>query len=568
MRHFLYIFCSILMIFSHIGNGNAVSEWEKMRLSINQALEKSGNGVTDWDEYEFGKARLISCRTGVKDLSGLVVGVQIVLNQNWILKSIRLLPSEENSQATVLPVFQENAPVIQSWTSNYRGENIFPIWLSNLNNKDVPLSVLGYGEACSETTGKCLPFSLMMNLMLEASESYPTVTCAALNHTLRTAAVDAEKTQLRADNQILENGDIKVRLTFPKPVRVVEMQSTGNIPLKQMFGWVDGETYMALFRPEIPLSAGDPISFNIRSSLGCYTLNTTVKAENLPNLPKSFSFWIAFWSGLFFFLLSPVWCIWMMPNGITNDPTLFRRKIRQIQSGIFWGIGGLGILWFLGYSPTNWIQITTVIVIMIIALIGLLIRPIPRHVWVITALIILLPKPFWYMIEDISGKAKIFLLIWWFICCCFPLNIWLLFPDAVLRFFKQVQHNDTPAYGSVVRLPYLVLIGWIIVSLAGYKYFASDPIYPETDGTKPALVRVTKPICISCINNRALVVSKFSKEMIYRADYRSEWAQKRKELYQIPNDTFYVYITPSGKEIILPINLTRQKLSEAIRGIN
>ena len=49
-------------------------------------------GVGNWEQVPFGEMRLVSCATGVKDLSLVVGGLQVHLNPDWTLKKPTLKP--------------------------------------------------------------------------------------------------------------------------------------------------------------------------------------------------------------------------------------------------------------------------------------------------------------------------------------------------------------------------------------------------------------------------------------------------------------------------------------------
>jgi len=173
-----------MLIFSLVPGVKAETEWEKIRNSFQESMNTSG-GASESVETEFGHIRLVSCRTGVKDLSGLTAGVEVMLKSGWILRHIDLAPMAENAQADVLPLFQENKTVQQNWTSDYQQSTIFPIWLHDMQNRDVALTVLGKFEACSMDSYKCLHVAQFLNLALPAGEAYPTLSCGAIQYTLK-----------------------------------------------------------------------------------------------------------------------------------------------------------------------------------------------------------------------------------------------------------------------------------------------------------------------------------------------------------------------------------------------
>ncbi|MDY6407565.1 MAG: hypothetical protein SPL08_02515, partial [Pseudomonadota bacterium] len=92
MRYFLSV---LLFIFSFSSEVLAQSEWENFRISFNKALTEGSSGRSEAIEMPFGTISLVSCRTGIKNLSGLAVGVDVQLKSGWILTDIDLKPSSE-----------------------------------------------------------------------------------------------------------------------------------------------------------------------------------------------------------------------------------------------------------------------------------------------------------------------------------------------------------------------------------------------------------------------------------------------------------------------------------------
>ena len=148
------------------------------------------------------------------------------------------------------------------------------------------------------------------------------------------------------------------------------------------------------------------------------------------------------------------------------------------------------------------------------------------------------------------------------VCAYIPFNIWLLAPKQILNFFKDVQGQNIPAYGAIVRLPYIILAVWLGIALVGYYHYQADPVFEPDKTQGPAIVRVVKPVCLTCVKDRAFFLSHFKKNL-YRINPHSAWAEEKRNLYQ-ENGDFYIYIKGNGQEILIPKDLTRSKLSKAL----
>ena len=567
MKHFFYFFITLFLFFGGIFKAEAQTFIDEVRGDIQQALSKADGGVSADEKMPFGLVRLASCRTGFKNIKGLTTAVEVSLDKGWVIKDVHIFPVKSKDYlAIVLPVFNPKKAVSEEWETDYINNPVFPIWLEPLTQKDLTLSVMVDFHACHSFTGICSYYTGQLDLNLLAGESYVTHPYAAINHALITAAVDINRTTVQAEHQLLDNGDLKIRLIFPKKIESLDIKSVKGKPLTPIFSKTDDTVYTVILHRGTPIQLGEKFSFQIRSSAGCYLMKTEVKSKApFVQLPQQISWLTIFWTGLIFFALSPVWPYFFMPQKIEKTPQKLRKQIRLLQLSIGLGILALLLLWIFNFSFSDLLNYPFIGFLFIPLIIYLLIKPI-QPIWMIGILIVILPKPFWDWVALVPNKTKVGLVIWWFVCLYLPLNVLLMFPKTILNFFKQVQKEDSPTYPHVARLSYWLLLGWMILVFGGQFYFCSDKIFDPEKTTGPAIVRVTTPTCLSCLKERAFIFSSLdSKKLpVYKLDFKNKWAKQKKNDYQIRKNSFNLLLTPDGREIVLPEKLSRYKLKTVL----
>ena len=130
-------------------------------------------GVGDWKEVPFGKMRIVSCSSGVQDLSVVVGGLQVQIDPDWILKKPTLKPLSDK-----LPSWIES-PVRPGTGKNtiYQKEVLFPLIYARNPTETTPfeLGVQGGFTACREE--KCLDIPIRIGMDLTADESEYTSLC-------------------------------------------------------------------------------------------------------------------------------------------------------------------------------------------------------------------------------------------------------------------------------------------------------------------------------------------------------------------------------------------------------
>ena len=225
MKRFFMMFLMGIMLFPAVIRGESLID----SASFQQALDHISQGKTEPQSFNGGQIRLISCRTGVKGLDGLMIGVDITLKQGWQVRAPLLEISAGSWQATPLPVFRTDRKPTEPWTDAYTGRIVFPIWLSGPVGQaaDVHISYhLDLIPPPDQTEGAEITLVQKGDLFLPlpATESYPTDTCVFIHQALKSAAVDLTQTDIIGQTALRPDGQINLRLIFPKKIEYVAIQ--------------------------------------------------------------------------------------------------------------------------------------------------------------------------------------------------------------------------------------------------------------------------------------------------------------------------------------------------------
>jgi hypothetical protein len=384
---------------------------------------------------------------------------------------------------------------------------------------------------------------------------------------MKIGAVPLDKTDLIVENTLLSSDKLKIRLTFPKSVSFLDIQSTDAYHLTPLIIQNEGKQVTLILKTnnKPPIKTGDTISFFIRSSVGNYQAQQIVKDNPLPPpIPESVSLWYVFWTGLFFLLFSPIWSLFFKPICFGTQSKPFIQQVRKIKKYTLGGIIFLLLLWIIEFDPTNWLNITPVVWLWLITSLLLTIRPFPQNSWMILLLVAFLPKPFWFNLNDISLMSKIWISLWWLCCLLFPLNILTTFPKEMLRFFKKKQIQSNLSYQIIVRFPYLLTACWMILILC-IPIWAPKPLILPENPTYPAIIQVMPETCFSCALDRRIITT--PRIPIYRIESNTPSAWTKQSQFGINQDIFTFFVLKDGTEIILPKKLTASKVKQILKRV-
>ena len=248
-------------------------------------------------------------------------------------------------------------------------------------------------------------------------------------------------------------------------------------------------------------------------------------------------------------MFSPLWLLLFRPDPRTQKELKHQARFIQkitvgallILLGLWWGnifpTADVWPLWWICF----WLGI---------AIYGLWRAVFPR--WMIVPMIVLWPRPFYDWLNGISDWSKIGVVIWWGFCCFLTFNLWIIAP----KWFLSLKKSAERSYYILIRFPFLLLILWLGGALIGSAVIEKDPIFKQWP-KGPAIVRVTSPVCITCLKDRISLFSKIDTSVIplYQADKSSKTIKEKYKLNQINNKNFSIFITTDGREIIVPAGI-------------
>lgn len=531
--------------------------WQEVQQDFQESLKHAGDSISDSRISLFSKSRLIAEVSGIKGKSVVIAGVEVAIDEGWILNT-PVIQTEVTGgyRATVLPQFQNGVDETENWANRYQKHVIFPILLEGEPNEDVSLKVFADFSACSDEGQKCLTSHEKYQLTLPISHSYPTRVAAPLQRALISAAVDVDRTRLKLENSQVDNRRLKIRILFPNKVKFVDVQSITH-PFEVVHKNLNGKEFSEVLSFQNDIQSGENIPVNIRTDQGNYTATIKVSDTVMKPIPTGVSLWIAFWTGLFFLITSSVWPLLMSPHQIISGH--FEKEVRRLQAGIILAMGWVGAFWLCGFAPSLWIQNAVVLGMILTILIYLTIKPI-QPIWVVAVCLVILPKPFWYMVDSVSVGGKIGLLTWWSCCLLLPFNLWILCKRPIISFFWQAEEESGVAYRIFVRLSYLILLVWLGVGAVN-PMMKNDDISDLEKIQTPAIIQVAPRVCFKCAVNRWRLFP-FLPYPVYQLNNRSELA---KRWVSDSDESVLILMTPSHKEVILPDHLTLNQLKQAIR---
>lgn len=566
MRHFFRLILFIFSLSVLSLDGNAALSFKEIHNEIKNALDKSHEGKSPLQKSFSGESQLLSCQTGIKDSRFLITGLNVKPKQGWIIKNPSITATADNYSATVSKQMGADLQTTKDLADSYNHTIVFPIFLEGEPQKDITLKVNTEWTSCPKdyrAISECFIEQRNYELPLSVTENYPTVYCGYLSNALKAVAIDIKQTDIKTQNTLLPNGNLMLRFIFPKKNDFLEFQTKNNRQLTSIMIQPEEKIWTIILKADHPLSIGEKIPLLIRTTNGHYSVDIQVENKPLPLLAPKLSIWSAFWIGLFFFILTPIWCYWLAPNKLTEKTKNLIPKIKKLQISYGISLLALGILWCLNVPLYGWTDFMIPNLIAIGIAFYLLLRPF-QNLWLIGILTLLLPKPFWDFIEYISTPAKIGLLLWFFLFPYIMFNIWKMTPKGTLSSFKKLQKTDTISYHIFVRMPYIILVIWLSLTLI-CSLTTSDISDIRNETETPAIIQVVSPTSLSDMKDSIFTFPALKGFPVYRIKEKNEWVKQRKKDYNLDRMDFNILITTDNQEIIMPKNLSVRKIKQFIR---
>lgn len=274
-------------------------------------IKKNEAGIGRWQEMPFGEMRILSCSSGVKDLSMVVGGLQVKLNPDWIMKKPTLKPLNDNYPSWIeTPVAVGNGQ-----NPTYQGEILFPLIYgrSSLDKTPFELGVQGDLPVCQGQ--KCMTLPIRMTITLSPEEANYTTACFYLMDRQRLAPLPADAVGIKGVAwkvgdavQMAFSGLKKVNVAFLKTatdkdfqVQETQIEKTGAILRVKAQPW----------------ALGTEQDWILITDKGIFKVPVKMQQESvvLPPAPPSKIIWFLGWE---LFFLTPLFIWWGLGCARTN----------------------------------------------------------------------------------------------------------------------------------------------------------------------------------------------------------------------------------------------------------
>ena len=480
-------------------------------------------GYGDFTDLPFGKARLVSCHSGIKDSRSIFGAVQILSNRDWYFYAPDVQITSSVAQKPIV-----SAPLNIDETGGlkrdyYYGAMFFPIILE-LTDSDKPYDLTADVKIKACHKSLCDTFDTRLHLPLTNLERFPTGICPILMQVLQHTPlppVDGTKVQAVLNNE----GLIQLFFEFANEPKVVLIHTDENLPFDQISKIIKGHKAGIVIKPLTPLKEGDMIHLKAVTTQHSYDFFVPLKKGSFTPITYDFAWGSAIIGGFLLFFFTPFWALF-----IKTAPR-FKKNVKQTGLEITLCVLSVAFLCALSYQaglivPMGLVQIYPAAAIFAGALlIWLTIRIKPSVLGAFLCLLVL-PKPYLEGAFDTMPQGSVypfFITFYWGLCLALPFYLMYKKPNALFKIFKIFQ--STPRQTNMfARLPLIILLGWLILGAFGNAYANRQiPLYtPERlqsalDKDKVVFVSVENKVCLTCFLNKTVTLKTGYARPLYKA---------------------------------------------------
>lgn len=488
------------------------------------------HGAGAWVSGDFGRARLTSCLSGVRDENFMTAGIQAQPNAGWRVVEIR--PDSAAATAT-FPLIQMNSD-----------ESYHPI-LMPVADSQKPLAVAAdvvFARAHQRQTAS-------VSLTLPETHHYMTPYCAPLMAHLQYVPLPADKLDVSARVRAQEQG-VQLLLTFPQDTRVLDMKWNDE-PVRI---WTQQKTSRQLLATVQPPAAGwEKTPLYVSTTRGIFDVRPTLSDAPL-TMFQPVSVLRVMGGGLLLMVLSPYFLMILMSAADKKIKKKIRTSLCFLIPILGVGIGGFvatsRLFDAVQMTPHGW---------MVIALLWLGMLIYPRFMPVAAlAAIVMLPKPYLSFIAaaDTTMSGRLLIGLFWGLCLASPLLAAQKFIKPLMRRIQKIQKKTPYTWRLFASLPALLLLGWMIAA-AMMRHIAYRAERPES----PMIIAVDEPVCLSCVFPRLFYVSPRVAQT--HVPLRSEEGKRLSAPFGC-RAPFYI-IRRGGREMILPAGAPRLEWMKALQ---
>lgn len=437
-------------------------------------------GYTPWQSFPGGKARFVSCSAGVPQNAVLLTGLQIIPQADVQVQKPILSTDFAAKETKILYPIQD--PFATNTSAFYTGDVLFFPIVFHLNDTQREIQIPLKATLPLLTPNGARTETLSFTLPLKPDTPLSTPICAALMDTLQRVPEPAGQ---HVSGTLTQSGEntLDLNLSFDFTPTRVFAQLDGSTVLTPIQIRLKNKTAFLQFKTDTPLSPNTPLTFHIITDQGWFSLplTGTTPPASTPISAPSFSL-ISLLALLFF---SPFWVtVFYLP----------KRQFRRTMALL--GIAAAGIFfsfeWIMLQTTPAFLIYPGVLQCLLALFILIFFLKTARTGFVSWPILILLLTPFPFLIShfvqmiSLPLKTQAFLLFLQTIAVCFPLIIGWIHPLLIQRWAAL---KNT----LFIRLPLLILCGWLVLLLVIIPVNRHLPLYQKPASTDYTLVVYTHP---------------------------------------------------------------------------
>ena len=531
--------------------------WGDIGAELRAGREKMYQGADSWQQIPFGRVRLMSCRTGVKDSTSVLTGLLIDGPADMSVRPPHLTWGTDNPwQGFALTPLNRDKSETEPWAETYTLPQLFPIVWTGQPEQDARIRLTAEWTACPKE-GPCQTAQTTHTLDLPATESYPTAWCGFLSDASRSGAFPVEKSHIPVRGMILPNGSGQVQMTLPITPKWFDVQPTDlnadwHVISKKTDGRIIGFTVHSGAQT---FQENDTLSFYVRSDAGQYRATVQMLTDPLPVPARSVPWGRMLWAGLLLFWVSPWVCLFLAAHRWTSSGPDLARKSRWVQ--------GMSVLvwtgWIIcaqrGIIPDAGVPslIGTIGLMILIAILA--IHPVVPMA-IAGLCFFILPKVAMPALSGGNLTDMMCLWIWGSICLVLPWNLWKMAARPVRAFLTRADQSQEWGYQLTLRLPYLILLMWLGAGVIGSRISPQDPQFDRYAIIRPAVVRVVPEVCLSCVRDNWTVYPYMREQVqVYQLSADDPLAHVWRRQNGLRDRAFGVLLLPDGRQVIIPSDL-------------
>lgn len=388
--HFMKLLRNIFLLFNIIFWGISV-----------HAQNIPEKGVGQWEKLPFGQVRMLSCSTGRQNRNIIVGGLQVQLDDGWVLDRPNLSPF--SPEGVISYPIRPNTVKTQKYTGSFLIPVLYP---HQPNQKDLNFGVQGNLKACNNQN--CWDIPIEISLPLDENESKYTSYCAYIMDELKKTpipAFDMGQGQWLNDHQSL--------LSFKIPrVNQAFLQNENGLDFQVLqTAFLDGEIQFKVSYPQ-KWQNNTMQDWVLITNQGVFRVPIVLTKNPLPKSEKSKPWVSFFFSGILLFICSPFFILFGT-SFLKNKKQLRQQCVRAIIASsilipIFCFMPNINKMDIL--FPWVWIAM------------GITLIFTPRFVWWTALLFVIWPKP---ILSEMTEFFSLWCLIPWLV-------MWNVLPFGLL----------------------------------------------------------------------------------------------------------------------------------------